>query len=134
MADFLAEKRREIESRLNELTPLVEEHRRLEAALAALAGVDSSPRGAAKPARRRGRSSSTAGKAATGTGRRGRPKGSGTRGKQAMELITKKPGITIPEMAESMKIQQNYLYRVVPDLQKEGKVRKEGRGWFPMEA
>ena len=40
-----------------------------------------------------------------------------------------KPGITIPEMAESMGIKQNYLYRVVPDLAKEGLVKKSGRGW-----
>jgi hypothetical protein len=29
-----------------------------------------------------------------------------------------------------MGIKQNYLYRVLPGLEKEGKVRKEGRGWF----
>ena len=93
MADFLEEKRREIESRLNELKPLVEEHRRLESALAALAGVDAPRPRASKrrtPARR---SSSTGGKStsAEGTGRRGRPKGSGTRGKQALELIGSAP-------------------------------------------
>ena len=37
-------------------------------------------------------------------------------------------------IAEKMGIQQNYLYRVLPGLQKEGLVRKEGRGWHPMEA
>ncbi len=30
-----------------------------------------------------------------------------------------------------MGIQVNYLYRVLPDLEQQGKVRKEGRGWFP---
>ncbi len=137
MADFLEEKRRELESRLNELKPLVEEHRRLEAALGALAGVDAPGTSAAKPARRTRRSSAPSSKSAgakksKGNGRRGRPKGSGTRGKQALEIITKRPGITIPELAEAMSIQQNYLYRVVPDLQKEGQVRKEGRGWHSM--
>jgi hypothetical protein len=28
-----------------------------------------------------------------------------------------------------MGIKQNYLYRVLPGLQTEGKVRKQGRGW-----
>ena len=42
-----------------------------------------------------------------------------------------RPGITIPEIAEAMGIQQNYLYRVLPALQKDGLVRKEGRGWQP---
>jgi hypothetical protein len=34
-------------------------------------------------------------------------------------------------MAESMGIKQNYLYRVLPALQKDGKVKKQGRGWTP---
>ena len=44
------------------------------------------------------------------------------------------PGITIPELAQTMGIAQNYLYRVMPDLQKDGLVRKEGRGWYAVEA
>ena len=60
--------------------------------------------------------------------------GSGTRSKQALELVRTRPGISIPEMAEEMGIQQNYLYRVLPGLEQDGMVRKEGRGWFPKEA
>ena len=41
------------------------------------------------------------------------------------------PGITIPELAAKMGIKQNYLYRVLPGLQQEGKVTKQGRGWHP---
>jgi CRP-like cAMP-binding protein len=126
MADFLDEKRSELKQRLDELRPLVEEYHRLEAAVAALDGVNS---GGAQ-ARRRGGASENG----NGNGRRGRPRGSGTRGKQALELVRSTPGITIPEIAEQMGIQQNYLYRVLPSLQKEGLIRKEGRGWHPMEA
>jgi hypothetical protein len=43
MPDFLEEKRREINSRLNELRPLIEEFTRLEAAMLALAGIIASP-------------------------------------------------------------------------------------------
>jgi CRP-like cAMP-binding protein len=129
MADFLDEKRGELMQRLDELRPLVEEYHRLEAAIAALDGVKT---GGGAPARRR---SSVNGNAnGNGTGRRGRPRGSGTRGKQALELVRSTPGITIPEIAEQMGIQQNYLYRVLPSLQKEGLIRKEGRGWHPMDA
>ena len=39
------------------------------------------------------------------------------------------PGITISELASKMKIKPNYLYRVLPQLQKDGKVRKRGGGW-----
>jgi CRP-like cAMP-binding protein len=133
MADFLEEKKREIDARLKELRPLVDEFHRLEAAAAALQGVGASrnSRAASTPARRtRRRSAATS----TGTGRRGRPRGSGTRSKQALELVRTRPGITIPEIAESIGIQQNYLYRVLPALQKDGLVRKEGRGWHPREA
>ena len=132
MADFLEEKKREIDARLKELRPLVDEFHRLEAASAALHGVSNNDEGAAAkaPTRRARRRS-----AGTGTGaKRGRPRGSGTRSRQALELGRERPGITIPEIAEAMGIQQNYLYRVLPALQKDGMVRKEGRGWHPLEA
>ena len=129
MADFLEEKRKEISQRLKELRPLVDEYHRLEAAERALSGVgngaSASSTAAAAPRRtRRARA-----KAPAGTGRRGRPKGSGTRANQALELVKARPGITIPELAESMGIKQNYLYRVMPGLADDGKVRKDGRGW-----
>jgi ribosomal protein S25 len=134
MTEFLEEKRREIKARLSELKPLVDEYHRLEAAERALAGVPSRTNGgpsrsgtraaAAKP---RAARRSSAG--STGTGRRGRPKGSGQRAQQALEQIRNQPGITIPELAEKMGIKQNYLYRVVPDLQEQGLVTKSGRGW-----
>jgi predicted HTH transcriptional regulator len=124
MADFLDEKRREIRARMQELKPQVEEYHRLEAAIAALDGVKT-PTSAAP---RRARSTST------GSGRRGRPRGSGTRGKQALELVRSNPGITIPELADKMGIKQNYLYRVLPGLQKDGMVRKEGKGWHARDA
>ena len=133
MADFLDEKRKEIQARLKELKPLVEEYDRLEAAERALSGVGNgggssrraaaaTPAPAATPRRRRRSSGS-------GNGRRGRPRGSGTRGAQALELVKARPGITIPELAEAMGIKQNYLYRVMPGLADEGKVTKSGRGW-----
>ena len=127
MADFLDEKRKEIQARLKELKPLVEEYERLEAAERALSGVGGTAAarsGAAAPARRRRRSS-----AGSSNGRRGRPRGSGTRANQAFELVQARPGITIPELAEAMGIKQNYLYRVMPTLAEEGRVTKSGRGW-----
>ena len=176
MTDFLDEKRREINDRLAELKPLIDEYNRLEAAATALAGVRGSapassraaatpaaPAAAAAPARRgpgrpRG-SKTTTGKrrgrppgsknakkttaaapaaeatstAATTTTRRraGRRKGSGTRAAQALQYVTGQPGITIPELAAKMGIKQNYLYRVLPGLEQEKKIKKQGRGWHP---
>jgi ribosomal protein S25 len=59
----------------------------------------------------------------------GRRKGSGTRSAQALSFVSAQPGITIPELAARMGIKQNYLYRVLPSLEQEGKVKKQGRGW-----
>jgi hypothetical protein len=129
MADFLDEKRKEIQARLNELKPYVDEYQLLQAADQALSGISngttSAPAAAASAPSRRARRGSGGG----GGGRRGRPKGGGTRAAQALDLVKNQPGITIPELAEAMGIQQNYLYRVMPGLAEEGKVTKSGRGW-----
>ena len=157
MNDFLDEKHREIRDRLKKLQPAVDEYRRLEAAAGALAGVGSSARasvaaavsGRRGPGRPRGSGKKRAAaitatartrtaakpkrKAARATGRRraGRRKGSGTRAVEALALVKGQPGITIPELAAKMGIKQNYLYRVLPGLESEGKLTKRGRGWHP---
>jgi hypothetical protein len=122
VADFLDEKRKEIQTRLKELRPLVDEFHRLEAAERALSGVEGRPAAAAPNRRRRSTRSSS-------NGGRGRPRGSGTRATQALALVGERPGITIPELAEAMGIKQNYLYRVMPSLAQDGQVVKSGRGW-----
>lgn len=135
MTDFLDEKRKEIDARLKELRPLVEEYERLEKAVAALAGVGAS--GAAQGRRRSGPAAGSRRRGSgsgSGGGRRGRPRGSGKRAQQAQELVNAQPGITIPELADAIGIQANYLYRVMPTLEQEGKIRKEGKGWHPAAA
>jgi ribosomal protein S25 len=122
MADFLDEKRKEIDARLRELRPLVDEFNRLEKAAAALAGVGGTQATATRTRRSNG---------AGGRARRGRPRGSGNRAKQALELVRARPGITISELADAMGIKANYLYRVMPTLQKEGQVKKRDKGWHP---
>jgi CRP-like cAMP-binding protein len=136
VADFLEEKRREIEARMEELRPSVDEYHRLESAAKALAGAQApaaaadgggaTTRAARRPLPKRSRG--------TRSGRAGRPRGSGTRGNQALEIVRGQPGITIPEIAEKMGIQQNYLYRVLPGLAQDGLVEKQGRGWHPKAA
>ena len=115
MADFLAEKRAEIDNRLKELRPLHEEYLKLERAKAALDGVDGPRRG-----RPRGSTS----------GRRRRRRGGSTRGDEALNLIRQNPGATVSELARMMNISPpNYLYRVMANLQADGAVRKEGKGY-----
>jgi hypothetical protein len=133
MADFLDEKRKEIQARMKELEPLVEEYRRLEAADTALTGIGNSANlsssAAPAPAANRRTRTPRASSGGQRTGRRGRPRGSGTRAAQALDLVRDRPGITIPELDEAMGIQQNYLYRVLPGLAEQGKVTKSGKGW-----
>ncbi len=139
-ADFLDEKRDEIGARLKMLRPLIDEYQRLEAAVAALDGVPataSTSTAPSRPARRapaRASAPAPARKRGVSHGRRGRPKGSGTRGAEALALVKANPGITIPELAERMAIKQNYLYRVLPGLVEDGLVVKDGRGWKPTDA
>jgi hypothetical protein len=129
--DFLDQTRDEIAARIGELRPLVAEYERLQAAAVALDGI---PRPGAparrQPSRAPASPASPSSGAATGA-RRGRPKGSGKRGEQALAVITAHPGITVSELAEKMGIKQNYLYRVLPGLAAAQRVRKEGRGWHP---
>ncbi|MEA2242369.1 MAG: hypothetical protein QOD24_1925 [Solirubrobacteraceae bacterium] len=137
--DFLDQKRNEIGGRLKELRPLVDEYERLKAAAAALDGVPatalmSSTTPAGPRARTASRATPSSRKRAPSQRRRGRPKGSGTRGAEALALIKASPGITIPGIAEKMGIKQNYLYRVVPGLAEDGLVIKDGRGWKTKDA
>ena len=66
--------------------------------------------------------------------RRSRERRNGTRGDQALALVRERPGITIPEIASSLGTEPNYLYRVMPNLVKDGKVRRDGQGWHPVDA
>jgi hypothetical protein len=109
----------------------VDEYQRLEAAQRALEGVPGDGRSSTRTATPRRRSSTAT---ASQSGGRGRPRGSGTRSKQALKLVQDNPGITISELADRMGIKQNYLYRVLPGLEQDGLVRKEGRGWHPQAA
>jgi hypothetical protein len=55
----------------------------------------------------------------------------GTRADQAVALIQKEPGIGASNVAKKLKIKRNYIYRVLGDLEKEGRVKKDGRQFFP---
>jgi hypothetical protein len=128
--NVLDEARDLIERRLADLD---EERRKLERALGELGG-----KVAKRPGRPRG-SSSTAGARsgtaaapkASGAPKKRRRRRGGTRADQAVELITSQPGISASDVAKTMKIKPNYLYRVLGDLEKEGRVKKDGRNYFP---
>jgi sugar-specific transcriptional regulator TrmB len=118
--NVLDEARQLVERRLADLD---EERKRLERALAELGGK-ATRRG---PGRPRG----SASKATTGAPRRRRKRRGGTRADQAVKLIEQEPGISASAVAKAMKIKPNYLYRVLGDLEKEGRVKKDGRQYYP---
>jgi hypothetical protein len=129
VADFLNEKRAEIDTRLKELRPLHEEYLKLEQAKQALDGLDSAP-GRRGPGRPRGSRSGTPSTGSADGRRRRRRRSGGTHAERAMDMIRKNPGITVAEMAPKLGIaHKNYLYRVLNGLQAEGAVQKEGRGY-----
>jgi hypothetical protein len=98
-----------LERRLRELD---DERRQVEAALAGLG--KGARRGPGRP-----------------RGTRRRRRGS-TRADQAVRIITENPGIKVSELGKKMRLNHpNYLYRVLPDLEKEGRVKKRGSGYHP---
>ena len=112
MANFLAEKRTEIDSRLKELRPLYEEYLTLERAKEALEGLDAPRAGRARrpSTRRRGRRGGTT--------------------DAVLAYLRQHPGASVREIADGLGMKHpNYLYRVLPTLQGQGVVKKQGKGW-----
>ena len=130
MADVLSKIRSDLEKRLHELEPLIEEHAQVRKALDALKSAGAHAEQTVKSAVKRTRSAKTG----TATRRRGRPPGTGGRAQEALKLVHEHPGITLAEMAKRMTIKPNYLYRILPHLEKDGKVNKRGKGYHPPES
>jgi len=120
-SDVLDQARSLIEDRLKELD---DERARLERTLNDISGGRVGRR---RPGRPKG-STTKRGSGRKTTGRkRGRRRS--TRADQALKIITESPGITASEVAKQMKIAPNYVYRVMGELQKQNKVKKQGKGY-----
>jgi hypothetical protein len=103
----------------NRIRELEGELSKLQRALSSLTDGRHGRRGPGRP-----KGSTAASRTPRRRGRRG-----GTRADQAVRLIKANPGITAAEVAKKMRIKPNYLYRVLGDLQKEGRVKKSGRSY-----
>lgn len=112
-----------LRARLRELDA---ERAKLERALASLTDGREGKRG---PGRPKGSSSPAA-----ANGRRRRRRRGATRADQAVKLIGANPGIGASDIARQLGIKPNYMYRVLTDLQKEGRIRKDGRAYHPASA
>ncbi len=131
MPGFVDTTVKDIDGRLSELR---DEVSRLEAARTALTGGrrgPGRPRGTAtRTTRSRAtRARTTRRRTTTAPPARATRRGGNTRAAQTLALVRQRPGITIPQIADAMKIQPNYLYRVLPRLASEGQVKREGQGW-----
>ena len=116
-SNALDEARVLVQKRLEELD---EVRRRLERALAELGG-----KATRRPGRPKG--STTAKGPTTPKGGKRRRRRGGTRADQAVKLIEQNPGVTASEIAKTMKIKPNYMYRVLSDLEKQKLIKKDGR-------
>jgi sugar-specific transcriptional regulator TrmB len=109
---------------------LEDQLKQAEQALAALGGKATRRRGPGRP-RGSAKKSSASSTNSAGAPRRRRKRRGGTRADQAVKLIEENPGIGASDVAKQMKIKPNYLYRVLGDLEKEGRVKKDGRQYHP---
>src|SRR4051794_11465042 len=105
---------------------LEDQIKQAEQALAALGGK-AVRRG---PGRPRGSAKKATATSTTTAPRRRRKRRGGTRADQAVKLIESQPGISASDVAKTMKIKPSYLYRVLGDLEKEGRVKKKGRQYY----
>lgn len=146
-----------VRQRMQELRPLVAEFEELEQVAKRL-GVDTdqpapvarrrrstatrsrsraSTNGGSTSARTRtprGSRASATKSARTRTRTRGRsksPQARGERAEQLLQIVKKRPGITVREAAQELQVDPTYLYRVVRQLERSGSVKKNGRELQP---
>ena len=107
------------------ISELDSERAKLERALSSLTEGREGKRGPGRP-----RGSSATRQSSNGRKRRRSRKG-GTRAEHALRVISENPGVSASEIAERLQMKPNYMYRVLTELQGDGKVRKEGRAYHP---
>ena len=130
MPGFVDTAVKDIDDRLRDLR---DEVSRLEAARSALTGGRRRPgrprRATSNATRPRATRARTARRTSAPARARSTRRGGNTRAAQTLELVRKQPGMTIPQIAKAMRIQPNYLYRVLPRLASEGHIKRDGQGW-----
>jgi hypothetical protein len=131
----------QVQARLQELegliAPLRAELEQLSSVSAMFGGENGSAAAAptaARTAQRAPRATAKSTAGSRGGAKRTRRGGGGGRAQLTAKLIADKPGITASELAKAMSIAPNYLYRVLPRLEREGHIAKQGKGYHPTAA
>jgi DNA-binding transcriptional ArsR family regulator len=127
MADLVGQIQRDIEKRLQELRPLLEEKERLEAVLAALknghgvAAAAGVARASAAPAR------SSSGRAPYAGGRTRRaPRGANR--EAILKVVRERPGVSAAEVAAITRIAKPTVHTTISQLKRKGILESEGSG------
>jgi predicted Rossmann fold nucleotide-binding protein DprA/Smf involved in DNA uptake len=129
--DQVGERLTELEELIAQLSAEFEQLKQISGMLESTNGRASAAAKPPAPAHaRRGRAAARPARAAT-KATAARPQRGGNRAQQALDLIAAKPGLSAAELAESMGMKRNYLYRVLPALEKDGRITKQGRGYHP---
>jgi predicted HTH transcriptional regulator len=124
MADLVAQIQRDIEKRLKELRPLIEEKEQLEAVLAALNG-ESVPNGStASVSRARPRAASPARAPYAGGKSRRAPRGANR--EAILKIVGERPGISAAEVAEITNIAKPTVHTTISQLKRKGILEPEG--------
>jgi DNA-binding transcriptional ArsR family regulator len=128
MADLVGQIQRDIEKRLKELRPLIEEKDQLEAVLAALSGDYTAANGSGSgtaPARPRPRAAAPVSRApyAGGKSRRA-PRGANR--EAILKLVGERPGISAAEVAEITNIAKPTVHTTISQLKRKGILEPEG--------
>jgi DNA-binding transcriptional ArsR family regulator len=126
MADLVGQIQRDIEKRLAELRPLIDEKEQLEAVLAALTNGTA----VAAPAAPRARATTprpAAGRApyAGGKSRRA-PRGANR--EAILSVVRERPGVSAAEVAEITRIAKPTVHTTISQLKRKGILESEGSG------
>lgn len=123
MADLVGQIQRDIEKRLQELRPLIEEKERLEAVLAALTNGSS----AVAPAPR-ARATTTPASRAPYAGGKERRAPRGANREAILSVVRERPGVSAAEVAEITRIAKPTVHTTISQLKRKGILEPEGSG------
>lgn len=126
MADLVGQIQRDIEKRLQELRPLIEEKERLEAVLAALTNGSAAAVASAAP-RARATTTRPAARAPYAAGR-GRRAPRGANREAILSVVRERPGVSAAEVAEITKIAKPTVHTTISQLKRKGILEPEGSG------
>ena len=121
MPDLIDTIRKQIDARLNELRPIVQEAAGLEAALTALGGAEGAVVAPSRSKRRTPR------RAAVPGARLGRPRGSSR--EKLIAHLREHPGSTAGDVAKALGLKRTSVSTQLSQLAKTGAVTKAARGY-----